>query len=136
MAELSILASLSFKTTTCITCGCPIAMVNNFYDSRLKDHVDFYCPNGHSQHFIDETEEQKLKKQLERVTKEKEWAEQATKRAREAADHSDRRRAAAVGRLTRMKKRVQNGVCPCCKRSFENLHRHMTTKHPDYAEKA
>lgn len=30
--------------------------------------------------------------------------------------------------------RVGKGVCPCCKRSFTNLRRHMTTKHPDVAK--
>jgi hypothetical protein len=28
--------------------------------------------------------------------------------------------------------RIGNGVCPCCNRSFTNLRRHMTTKHPEY----
>jgi hypothetical protein len=23
-------------------------------------------------------------------------------------------------------------VCPCCQRSFQNLSRHMKTKHPEY----
>lgn len=31
-----------------------------------------------------------------------------------------------------IKKRVGNGVCPCCNRTFENLSRHMSCKHPEY----
>lgn len=38
----------------------------------------------------------------------------------------------ARGQLTKLKRRVSNGVCPCCNRSFADLHRHMTEKHPDY----
>ena len=30
--------------------------------------------------------------------------------------------------------RVEHGVCPCCKRSFSALARHMATKHPEYAD--
>lgn len=31
-------------------------------------------------------------------------------------------------------RRVKNGVCPCCKRSFCNLMRHMKTKHPEFKQ--
>ena len=46
-----------------------------------------------------------------------------------------RRRAAAKGQLTKVKKRVGNGVCPCCTRSFTDLARHMESKHPAYVER-
>ena len=49
------------------------------------------------------------------------------------AKHATRRMAAAKGELTKMKKRVGNGVCPCCNRQFVNLQRHMATQHPGYA---
>ncbi len=52
-----------FKSITCCHIGCHIsfAMSLDFYNQRLKDRNYFYCPNGHSQHFIDQTEEQKLR---------------------------------------------------------------------------
>jgi hypothetical protein len=28
---------------------------------------------------------------------------------------------------------VKHGVCPCCKRTFENLARHMKGQHPTFA---
>jgi hypothetical protein len=31
-----------------------------------------------------------------------------------------------------MRKRIQSGVCPCCNRTFENLGRHMKSKHPAF----
>lgn len=43
-----------------------------------------------------------------------------------------RQLSAARGQVTRIKNRVGNGVCPCCNRSFGNLHRHMQTKHPGW----
>ena len=30
---------------------------------------------------------------------------------------------------------VSGGACPCCNRSFENLARHMATKHKDYVKR-
>lgn len=104
---------------------------------RRADHTTFYCPNGHDQYFPDETEEEKLRKQLAR---EKHNAEQeqarlreAANKARAAADRSERRRAAMKGQVTRIKNRVGKGVCPCCNRTFTNLQRHMTGQHPEWA---
>lgn len=30
-------------------------------------------------------------------------------------------------------RRIAAGVCPCCRRSFTDLARHMSSQHPDYA---
>lgn len=38
------------------------------------------------------------------------------------------------GKLKAQTTRVKNGVCPCCNRSFQNLKRHMNTKHPNWSE--
>jgi len=32
----------------------------------------------------------------------------------------------------RLQKRIKNGVCPCCHRSFVQLSRHMASKHPGF----
>jgi len=58
----------------------------------------------------------------------------ARNRQRERAERTERRLSAQKGVTTRIKNRVANGVCPCCKRSFTDLRRHMETKHPKYAE--
>jgi hypothetical protein len=34
-------------------------------------------------------------------------------------------------KVERKLKRVHRGVCPCCKRTFQNIQRHMETKHPE-----
>jgi len=39
---------------------------------------------------------------------------------------------AARSKLEQQLKRVKSGVCPCCKRSFAQLQRHMKTKHPGF----
>jgi type II secretory pathway component HofQ len=104
----------------------------------LEHPTQFYCPQGHPQHYT-ETEVQRLQKQLaeaqekaQAATKRKEWAEQEAKNARaaEAAERAakDAERASKV-RAQKKLKRVANGVCPCCNRTFQNLARHMKTKH-------
>jgi hypothetical protein len=41
-------------------------------------------------------------------------------------------RAEALRLSALLHRRVGNGVCPCCSRSFTNLKRHIRSKHPDY----
>lgn len=36
------------------------------------------------------------------------------------------------GVATRLKNRAAHGVCPCCNRTFQQLARHMSAKHPDF----
>ena len=104
------------------------AMTKTFYEQKLKDKTGFCCPNGCSRIFTGKTEEQKLKDQLdrERVLKES---------IRDRLSVSERSNSALRGVNTRKKnqlKKVKNGVCPCCDRFFENLHRHMKTQHTEF----
>ena len=120
MAELALQTVLHFKTTHCITCGVVIAMVDKFYDRRLHDHKTYYCPSGHSQHFIGESEAAKNARLLRE--------EQARhQRTLSRANDAERER-------NRLKKRVKAGVCPCCHRTFKQLVAHMKHKHPEYAK--
>lgn len=119
----------------CCVCGVPIILENQFYRGKKEKHDNFYCPNGHAQHFPQKTEIEKLReelaqkdKYLQNAQKRTEWAEQAARQAREQKDKAERSRAAYKGQLTR----VKNGVCPCCRRNFANLRKHMATKHPAY----
>lgn len=66
----------------------------------------------------------------------REMAEQSLAHARVRMERVERSRSAIRGVLTRTKKRVANGVCPCCQRHFTALERHMKTNHPDYKVRA
>lgn len=110
--------STELKTTTCCVCGTPFAIDAYLYGKLFENHNDFYCPNGHSQHFTGKTEAEKLREELAR--KEQAFSRELNQRLE------------AERQLNRLKKRVGNGTCPCCKRSFSNLHRHMKTKHPEF----
>jgi predicted nucleic acid-binding Zn-ribbon protein len=123
--------SFDFKTITCCACSCTFAVPLAFYDRRKNDGQNFWCPNGHDQHFT-ETRVAKLERELELEKKRKQWVEEDLKRARERRDHFERSARAYKGKLTHVKTRIKNGVCPCCKRSFQNLHQHMKNQHPDF----
>lgn len=108
---MQMMVMKNFKEITCYSCGCLFALESEFNRYRVNDKKSWYCPNGHIQNYIGETEAEKLKKQL------------AAETSRRAA--AEAREQAAERKL----KRISNGVCAECNRSFVNLQRHMKTKH-------
>jgi hypothetical protein len=117
---------VTLESVTCYLCGVAFGMPSGLRAKRLEDSKTFYCPNGHGQHYT-ETEATRLRRQLELKTNEAD-------RQRERAERKERQLIAAKGRITRAKNRVAAGVCPVneCHRHFNNLGRHMATKHPDF----
>lgn len=113
----------------CCRCGIRYAVPDSFAAKRRRDHRDFYCPNGHSQHFPQESDIEK-ERRLRREAENKAEREQVWRHC------AERSASAFKGHLTRIKRRVGKGVCPCCKRTFKNLADHMETKHPDFADEA
>ena len=115
------------KPITCYTCGAVFGLESGFYADRLRDRRDFYCPNGHSQHFIGKTDAERLQELLEKERARSEFL-------RREVEQQRRSKSAIKGQLTKTKNRIAKGVCPCCNRQFQDLHRHMETKHPDYTK--
>jgi hypothetical protein len=115
------------EDVTCGNCGITFWVPITFYRQKLKDKTNWHCPNGHARHFVSESPEERLKRQL--AAKEEELRLERDRVAR-----GERQLSAARGRVTRIKNRVQHGVCPCCNRTFQNLLRHMATKHPDWKD--
>lgn len=123
---MGALTNPSWDETTCPSCG--VLFGSSVVAFRRKDGGTIYCPNGHTSSWR-ETEEMKLRKQLETAN-------------RKAQMEADSRRTAEVEmekakrRVKKLEKRVVNGVCPCCNRSFSNtrLALHIKTKHPDFAQ--
>ena len=109
MEVVTITEKLSIEN--CIACGMAFGMPSAVEKGRRRDHKSFYCPNGHGQHYAAENEEEKLRRQLT----------DAMARETSLRDESDR-----------IKRRIANGVCPCCNRTFKHLGRHMKNKHPTF----
>lgn len=132
---LKLTYSRTLYVQECCACSITFAVPEDFDQRRRNDGKTFYCPAGHSQSYT--------KSELDRV-REKLAREQAAReraQAREIHEHdqriaAERSASAYKGRVTRLKNRAAAGVCPCCNRSFENLRRHMSTKHPDFTETA
>lgn len=114
---------------TCCDCGVTFAFTDGYREEKRKNGKTFYCPNGHAQHYTN-SDAEKLRNALATVKR----TEENAKWWREQAQEKGRSLSATRGQVTRIKNRIAKGVCPCCNRSFENLHDHMETQHPDYAK--
>lgn len=131
----TVTALVSIETTTCATCGVEFGMPSPLLRARREGRASIYCPSGHRGIFDGPTEAEILREQLKRRDAELARAaerEDGLRRQRQTLEH---RLYGTQGALTKVKKRVGNGVCPCCDRSFVKLAAHMKTKHPDFGGK-
>ena len=101
--------------------------------ARRTDGKTFHCPMGCSIGYGDH-ENARLKRELEAKERvlQAERAENA--RVRYFRDHYKRSAQTYRGHLTKVRKRVGNGVCPCCGRTFKQLAAHMKSQHPAYGK--
>ena len=109
---------------TC-TCGIAYAIPESLHE-QMETHrgtdpgatVSVWCPLGHQWHYAGKSD----------ATLERERRQAAEAQLIAAEDQL----AAEKRAHARTRKRVGNGVCPCCHRSFVQLARHMRSQHPGY----
>jgi hypothetical protein len=123
---------VGFTTLTCGSCGVHFAMDSSLYDRRTQDHESFWCPNGHQRHFVNETEAQRLARQLDAQKADTKFWRDSHAHATEREDKANRRLRATRGVVTRYKRRMIQGRCPCCSHQFKDLARHMSNQHPKF----
>ena len=107
----------------CGECGIPFSVPETFQRERKKSGASWYCPNGHGRVYK-ETELDRARKMLEDANR------RNTELAQRVAD-SEKRAKAIETKERRLRNRVMNGICPCCRRHFSDLARHMKSKHPE-----
>lgn len=110
----------------CPTCGITYGVPIDWLNKRRDHHENWFCPSGHSLVFT-ENEAERLRREL--ASAEARLARTQTILKQEERQHRRTRKA-----LEKTTKRITNGVCMCCNRSFVNLSRHMKTKHPEIVQ--
>ena len=128
------MATMTYSETLQVThcwCGIALAIPANLFRVAQDEGKSVYCPLGHTFSYGN-TYKQQLEKAQERISDER----RRHSATRDLLAHEERSHAATRGHLTRTKKRVSAGVCPCCNRTFQNLARHMAGQHPDYSTEA
>lgn len=126
-----------FVFSNCITCGVSYSVPEPMWNKQQEKGGFHHCCNGHSQGWDKEDsgieilrrERNRLKQQAARLKDE-------SRTNLELARSNERTAAAYKGQVTKLKKRAKHGVCPCCNRSFQNLARHMESRHPNFDPEA
>jgi hypothetical protein len=126
-ADVEVTTVLCQVTCCHVGCGILFGVPKVWESKRRQDHSLFFCPNGHQQHWAAKSDLE-IVREAQRVAELKASEELARRLKAEEA-------AMQLGvKVNRLKRRAAAGVCPCCKRSFVALQRHMKTKHPSYAK--
>lgn len=128
--------SEEFRRLQCSECAVVYYFPERWCACAHNEKKGWKCPNGHGQIFHGETEADKMRRERDRLAQRVAERDDEVRRQRELREAAERRTAAARGQVTKIKNRVGHGVCPCCNRTFENLHRHMTTQHPTFTAEA
>lgn len=123
-----------FRVTHC-SCGLQFALTADFERRRREDQRRFYCPQGHELSFKT-SELDRVRGELAREKARTEAAQQVAESAKAFAKRVELERDSVARAHKRMRERVANGVCPCCRRTFQNLRDHMRTEHPDFVSPA
>lgn len=111
-------------------CGHVILMSRTHYEACRETRRSWYCTIcGASRAFTGETEIAKLRRERDAALQREETRKAMCRNLEEALSKEQKSKA-------RLKKRVKNGVCPCCTRSFQNLKQHIATKHPDFTKES
>jgi hypothetical protein len=117
--------AVTLEDVTCVAkgCGTLFALTTTHIRKLRETGRDFYCPNGHSLSYPrGKSDADKLRDERDRAEK----LEDALFTSIIAAEEMR-------GTILRDRERFAAGLCPCCRRSFDNVRRHMADQHPDYA---
>jgi hypothetical protein len=125
---------IGYSIITCCheKCGISFAAPERWQKARRDDHSWFYCPNGHRQHYSCDSEEEKLRRERDRLKQQLAYKDDVISEKEHQIEQAHNSAKAYKGHVTRIKNRVSAGICPCCNRHFENLQKHMETKHKGY----
>lgn len=113
-------------------CGIQCAVPNNLHSNQMdqfnsgKTMLAIFCPLGHKFYPAGEPEHKRLERQL---VMERQHHDQTRAELRETVRSRNAERAAK----SRIRNRIGKGVCPHCNRYFQDVHRHMASKHAEAA---
>ena len=128
--------TMRLMTVECSLCGTMFGIPADMYKRRRDDHKAFWCPRGHRQVFLGESDADKMRRerdraqqQLARAEDERAAAERAAAAAKADAHAARMREAKERKAKERMVTRAHGGCCIHCNRTFGDLARHMASKH-------
>jgi len=117
-------------TESCCNCGL-FAVPEDWQRQYVGTKNTFYCPNGHPQSYTGTS----WKNQIAQLEADKTALQSRINSERETARLAQARADREAAKRKSIEKRVAAGVCPYCKRSFQEsrLAKHIHAKHPNEA---
>ncbi len=124
-----LLQGMWMRSATCPNCKVLHAFPEHVYKVAMERRADsgITCPNGHGWHYRPQAqinEEAEIRRERDRLKQQMAQRDDEVAEQRRKVADLERKAAAA-------KKRASAGVCPCCSRTFQNVARHMATKHSE-----
>lgn len=130
----TITGTMTLVMISCGGCGITFAVPEAWRQKRERNHSTFYCPNGCPRCYSMESDIERANREAAEERNRAEYFRNLEAHRCEELAAAERSAAALRGVVTRTKNRIGRGVCPCCSRYFKDLHRHMQSQHPTYAE--
>jgi hypothetical protein len=125
MAEIIIIQGSRHVVWECRNCGCVSTCPEQVFEEHHAEGGFHHCPNGHQWGWTKEISER------EQLRRERDQLKQKIAERNDEVGRQIEMRKKIEGKLGRITKRINHGVCPCCNRTFDNLARHMKSKHPN-----
>ncbi len=126
---MAVTFQVALELIECCNCAIYFAVPSDWNVARRRDHARFYCPNGHGQSYMQESDVAKA----QRLQREAEQRLQAqVNEANHARLVAERARDKAVHEKRKVERRIAHGVCPCCNKTFADIANHMVTEHKDF----
>ncbi len=123
----------TFQVVSCYSCGVRFGISADLYRRVVTDAKDsVFCPACGAKTCWRESEDKKRIRQLEQKLQ---WEMENSVKQRAARAAAEASLIATRGVVTRLRRRANAGVCPCCNRRFKQLAAHMSAKHPDFLGK-
>ena len=125
-----------FYLTECPSCQTEHAIEMVLYNAaqqrRGPNGLQIYCPNGHEWHLTTgDSAIDRVRQERDRLKQQLAYKDDEISRQKQRRERAERSASAYRGQVTKLKNRSKAGLCPCCNRTFQNLRRHMETKHPN-----
>lgn len=120
-----IAESMRLVTEVCYECGVVFGLPDQLQDHLMENHRNFYCPNGHAQHYLAKSDKERLEEERRRHAS----TQEELRIARLEAATAERKARAKVKSL---EKKALATQCLHCPRTIDpaRMRRHVETKHP------